>query len=139
VTRNYAVFFLRDDQGFVGAKPGQMPPNLRLLEGQSGTLNGMTIRYIKPEIATGLQIKKGPEVPLMYLSYLIITIGAFMCIFSQRRIWISVVDNASGVTVHWLYKTNKARLSFLKELQALQEQLRKRVTSHINPQAETAS
>src|SRR5690606_19494487 len=124
VTRNYAVFFLRDAKGFVGAKPGEMPPNLRLLEGQSGTLEGMTFRYVKPEIATGLQIKKGPEVPLMYFSYLVITIGAFMCIFSQRRIWIAITGNeAQGSTVHLLYKTNKARLSFLKELQKLQSEL----------------
>jgi cytochrome c biogenesis protein len=130
VTRNYAVFFLRDAKGFVGAKPGQMPPNLRLLEGQSGSLQGVTLKYVKPEIATGLQIKKGPEVPLMYFSYLIITLGAFMCIFSQRRIWIAVTPSAAqGATVHLLYKTNKARLSFLKELQKLQTEL----NSQLNP------
>jgi cytochrome c biogenesis protein len=129
VTRNYAVFFLRDAKGFVGAKPGQMPPNLKLLEGQSGTLHGLTLTYVKPEIATGLQIKKGPEVPLMYLSYLIITVGAFMCIFSQRRIWIALTENTQGATIHLLYKTNKARLSFLKELQRLQTELNSKLNS----------
>lgn len=127
VTRNYAVFFLRDANGFVGAEPGKMPPNLRLLEGQSGTLSGLTFRYIKPEIATGLQIKKGPEVPLMYLSYLIITLGAFMCIFSQRRLWLAVEETKQGTHVHLLYKTNKARLSFLKELQRFQTDLKARI------------
>jgi cytochrome c biogenesis protein len=118
VTRNYSVFFLRDAKGFVGAKPGQMPPNLRLLEGASGQPAGITLRYIRPEMATGLQIKKGPEVPLMYLSYGIIILGAFMCIFSQRRLWIAILDNgASPATLEVLYMTNKARLSFLKELQ----------------------
>lgn len=135
VTRNYAVFFLRDAKGFVGSKPGQMPPNVRLLEGQSGTLSGIRFHYIKPEIATGLQIKKGPEVPLMYLSYLIIITGAFMCILSQRRLWIAVAQNGSGETstVHMLYKTNKARLSFLKELQRVHNQLHAR----LNPQTES--
>ncbi len=124
VTRNYAVFFLRDDKGFVGAKPGKMPPNLRLLEGQSGELSGMRFQYIKPEIATGLQIKKGPEVPWMYLSYVIIILGTIMCIFSQRRLWLAITDGDAGRRVQVLYKTNKARLSFMKELQHLQAELK---------------
>jgi cytochrome c biogenesis protein len=125
VTRNYVVVFLRDQKGFVGAKPGQMPPNLRLLEGQSGTLSGMTFKYVKPEIATGLQIKKGPEVPWMYLSYIIIILGTIMCIFSQRRLWMAITtgQDGQGGRVMMLYKTNKARLSFMKELQRLQTEL----------------
>ncbi len=125
VTRNYVVVFLRDQHGFVGAKPGKMPPNLKLLEGQSGVLSGIRFRYARPEIATGLQIKKGPEVPWMYLAYIIIISGTIMCIFSQRRIWVAVTadedDHGSRVTM--LYKTNKARLSFMKELQRLQTEL----------------
>lgn len=126
VTRNYVVIFLRDAHGFVGAKPGKMPPNLRLLEGQSGDLSGMHFKYVKPEFATGLQIKKGPEVLWMYLAYGIIILGAFMCIFSQRRLWIAILpmaDKASGTCLMVQYKTNKARLSFIKELQALQNDL----------------
>lgn len=125
VTRNYVVVFLRDQKGFVGAKPGKMPPNLRLLEGQSGTLAGMTFKYVKPEIATGLQIKKGPEVPWMYLSYLIIILGTIMCIFSQRQLWVAITtgQDGQGTQVMLLYKTNKARLSFMKELQRLQTEL----------------
>ncbi len=125
VTRNYVVVFLRDAHGFVGAKPGKMPPNLRLLEGQSGTLAGLHFKYIKPEFATGLQIKKGPEVPWMYLAYGIIIVGAFMCIFSQRRLWVALVPapQGEGTQILLQYKTNKARLSFMKELQALQTDL----------------
>ena len=125
VTRNYVVVFLRDAHGFVGAKPGKMPPNMRLLEGQSGTLSGMHFKYIKPEFATGLQIKKGPEVPWMYLAYGIIIVGAFMCVFSQRRLWVALVPapNGQGTQILMQYKTNKARLSFMKELQALQNDL----------------
>jgi cytochrome c biogenesis protein len=125
VTRNYVVIFLRDQKGFVGAQPGKMPPNLRLLEGESGKLSGMTFKYVKPEIATGLQIKKGPEVPWMYLSYIIIIIGTIMCIFSQRQVWVAITpgENGQGTRLMMMYKTKKARLSFMKELQRLQNEL----------------
>jgi len=131
VKRNNVVIFLRDAHGFVGAKPGKMPPNLRLQEGESGTLSGMSFKYVKPEFATGLQIKKGPEVPWMYLAYAILITGAFMCIFSQRRLWIAIVPESAqaegstgnGSRLMVQYKTNKARLSFIKELQGLQNDL----------------
>lgn len=128
VTRNYAVFFLRDDHGFVGAKPGKMPPNLKLLEGQEGTLSGYHFKYVKPEIATGLQIKQGPEVPWMYAAYITVILGTIMCVFSQRRIWVAVTDEGKGQSRALLqYKTNKARLSFMKELQGLQKELNARL------------
>ena len=117
--------FYDSGHGFIGAKPGKMPPNLKLLEGQSGVLSGVSFRYVRPEIATGLQIKKGPEVPWMYLSYIIIIAGTIMCIFSQRRIWVAITadEDGQGSRVMMLYKTNKARLSFMKELQRLQTEL----------------
>lgn len=125
VTRNYVVVFLRDAKGFVGAKPGKMPPNLRLLEGQSGTLSGMKFHYLKPEFATGLQIKKGPEVPWMYLSYIIIMLGTIMCVFTQRQLWLAITSAQDGrpAKLALTFKTRKARLSFLKELQRLQTDL----------------
>lgn len=137
VTRNNAVFFIRDQKGFVGARPGKMPPNLRLREGESGDIGGMHLRYVRPEIATGLQIKKGPEVPWMYLSYLIIIVGTLMCIFSQRRLWVAVgsapvvlpkasadTGSATGqqTVVRMAYLSNKAHISFMKELCRLAEQ-----------------
>lgn len=125
VTRNYAVFFIRDQHGFVGAKPGKMPPNVRLLEGQSGQLSGLSFKYIRPEISTGLQIKKGPEVPWMYLSYLIIIVGTIMCIFSQRQLWLALTESPDGQTreLHVMYKSKKARISFMKELLRMRSEL----------------
>ena len=49
-------------------------------------IHGGADTYIKPEMSTGLQIKKAPEVPLMYTAYLIIGIGTLLCFFSQRQI-----------------------------------------------------
>lgn len=136
VERNYMVFFLRDKgEGFLGAAPGKMPENLRLMEGESGTLGGITFKYVKPEISTGLQIKYGPEVPLMYLSYLVICVGAFLCIFSQRMLWLALKTDASGARrLVVMFKTNKARLSFLKELKVVYGQLQQANYSQPSPQ-----
>lgn len=133
VTRNNAIFLLRDQHGFVGAQPGKMPSNLRLAEGEAGRLAGITLRYVRPEIATGLQIKKGPEVPWMYFSYLLIVIGTVMCVFSQRRLWLAITkkprDEATERTdnetvIRIAYQSNKAHISFMKELCRLEQQWR---------------
>lgn len=121
VTENHMVFFLKDKNGFLGEAPGKMPDNLRLGVGGSGMLGDYRFRFVKPEIATGLQIKKAPEVPLMYFAYLIICTGTVMCIFSQRQIWLAVDATTGKLLAH--YKTNKARISFKKELARLKTTL----------------
>jgi cytochrome c biogenesis protein len=130
IERNQAVFFIKDDKGFVGKKKNKMPPNLRLEEGQSGMLGKMSIRYVKPEIATGLQIKKGPEVPWMFLSYIIIISGTIMCIFSQRRIWLAIdpqqENGGAGSSLRISYLGNKAHISFAKELRQLETKWREK-------------
>jgi cytochrome c biogenesis protein len=125
VERNYIVVFLRDKKGFVGAKAGKMPPNLRLREGESGTLSGMTVQYLHPEMATGLQIKHGPEVWWMYTAYSIIIAGTLMCIFSQRQLWMAFVPGTEQHADQFMlmYQTKKAKVSFLKELNQLQTRL----------------
>jgi cytochrome c biogenesis protein len=132
-TKNHVVLFMRNSKGFIGKKQGRMPPMLKLNEGESGTLNGLPITFIKPEFATGLQIKNAPEVPWIYTAFLIIGVGAVMCVFSQRMLWIAPVtppmqgqnkqtcnDLLSPCDWVVLYKTNKGRLSFLTELEKLQ-------------------
>lgn len=140
VTRNNVVVFLRDSKGFVGAQPGKMPPNLRLREGEEGTLSGVHFKYVKPEFATGLQIKKGPEVPWMYLSYIIIIVGTIMCIFTQRQVWVAVTEGKEGEPTRFalMFKTKKAKLSFMKELQRMQTDLRKAGYSSIKAPAAKA-
>lgn len=105
--------------------PKQMPPNLQLKEGESGEFAGLKLKYIRPEYATGLQIKKAPEVPWMYLSFGIIMLGTILCIFSQRQLWASVrpLPNGQGTAVYILHKTNKARASFFKELARMETAL----------------
>lgn len=125
--QNHVMMFLSNGKGFLGAAPGKMPTNLRLNEGESGVLKGIRIKYVKPEIATGLQIKKAPEVPYMYAAYLIIILGTVVCFFSQRQLWIGIrnLPDGGGCEVSFLHKTNKARLSFNKELAVLEAALQR--------------
>ena len=90
ITKNSLRVFVHDGKGFVGAKPGKMPPNIMVKQGEFGTINGITVGYKKPELATGFQIKKAPETGLVYLAFLIISLGTALCFFSQRRLWIAV-------------------------------------------------
>lgn len=123
VKENSAVFFVRRPGEAFGGQ-GRMPENIRLPQGRSGQLKGKTITYLRPEMSTGLQIKKAPEVPLMYLSYLIIIIGAILCFFSQRQLWICLEEVAPGkIQIMMHPKTNKGRLSFRNELFRLQTAL----------------
>lgn len=126
VEKNYVMLFLHDGKGFVGAAPGKMPDNLKLFEGQQGRLGEYQLKFIQPEIATGLQIKKAPEVPGMYASFLIIILGTVLCVFSQRQLWVAIRPKASGEgqEVCFMYKTNKGRLSFTRELAGLEAALK---------------
>ncbi len=124
VKANYIRVFLHEKGRFLGQAPGKMPENLKLAEGESGefpSLPGLRVTYDKPEMATGLQIKEAPEVFWVYLAFLIIGTGAVMCIFSQRQLWVAFLENSAEGNGQCLlsYRTNKAKLSFLKELQTL--------------------
>lgn len=139
VNENYLVAFIKTAEGFMGQKTQdgspKMPDNVRLTTGQAGKLGDIDLEFIKPEYSTGLQIKKAPEVPFMYLSYIIIMLGTVMCIFSQRRIWATVDAKTNEVLIH--FKTNKARISFMKELKKLHTQLKTALVAD-NPNTETA-
>lgn len=132
VSENYAVFFVRKPNEAPTA--GKMPENLKLTAGETGTLKGMKIHYINPEMSTGLQIKRAPEVPLMYLSYLIIALGATLCFFSQRQLWLNIREVSPGQSAVMVTpKTNKARLSFQKELSQLEYALFKTIATQSKP------
>ncbi len=122
---NNVRVFIHKGTSFAGAAPGKMPENLQLFEGEDGTIGGHTIRYIKPELATGFLVKKAPETLWIYLAFGIICLGATLCIFSQRQIWVAIEQNPdtkeNHIYVH--YKTNKAKLSFAQELVKLKEKL----------------
>jgi cytochrome c biogenesis protein len=122
--QNRLVMFVREGNGFLGAAPGKMPENLRISEGEGGTLGDLNIRYLKPEFATGLQIKKAPETTGIYLAFLIIMVGTVMCIFSQRQIWLAFDPKAEqGSRALFMYRTNRGPIGFQRELEKIQKDL----------------
>ncbi len=132
VKANHVRVFLHQGGSFVGASQGKMPQNLKLFEGETKTLNGIQVGFIKPEVATGLLIKKSPETLWIYLAFAIICIGTVMCFFSQRQIWVALEppsepsdfakgESTASHTLYFHWKTNKAHLSFNKELDALKQ------------------
>lgn len=132
VTEDHAIFFIMDRQQSM--PQGQMPPNIKLKVGESGSLLGVPITYNQPVMSTGLQMKRAPEVPLMYLSYLVIGVGSLMCFFSQRQLWVSLrpvsgpePSSAAQTEVLLWPKTNKGRLSFQKELLKLEAEFVERL------------
>ena len=124
VEKDFAMFFVRGGKEDV-AGDGRMPPNTRLMPGQQGVISGLKIKFLGPEMATGLQIKYAPEVPLMYASYFIIMLGAALCFFSQRQLWIALqpIEGSTQKTLVIYPKTNKARFSFKQEVEKIQLQL----------------
>lgn len=122
IKKNLGIFFITK-RGEPVEKEA-MVRNLKLEEGESGVLKGIPITYVKPEMSTGLQIKRAPEVTLMYLSYIIIAAGTLMCFFSQRQIWVTLEAVSNGKTALMIYpKTNKAWLSFRQELAQITQQI----------------
>lgn len=133
VKKNFAVFVLKAGE----ANPKQMPPNIRLEEGQSGQLGPLKLRYEGPEYAPGLQLKSAPEIPWMYTSFIIIGIGAFLSFFSQRQIWLAFRQTEEGnrFELTMAPKTNKGWFSFRKELYQLQANL----YQQLKPKTETTT
>ncbi|MDX2084372.1 MAG: cytochrome c biogenesis protein ResB [Candidatus Melainabacteria bacterium] len=134
VTDNNVVVFLHNGKQFEGAAPGKMPTNLRLSEGQSGVIAGVKVGYVKPEIATGLQMKEAPETFWMYLAFFIICLGTVMCFPPQRQLWLALAPVSSAESsqttspevvglLYWLPKTNKGKHLFQQELARLQLEL----------------
>lgn len=117
VTQTHVVIFWREFGQPLAmtdeAGNALMPKNLRLNEGESGNLEGLDISFGGVEYATGLQIKRAPEVPWVYLSFGIIVLGTFMCLFAQRRLWLAQ-DEAGRWLMHG--KTNKNAMAYGREL-----------------------
>ncbi|MFM7469422.1 MAG: cytochrome c biogenesis protein ResB [Vampirovibrionales bacterium] len=115
---------------------------LTLFQGQTGVLEGIQLKFIAPEMKTGLQIKCAPEVPWMYLGFLLLSLGVCVSFIPQRQVWVRVspCDNTlSAETTHvphaWritLYpKTRKGWGAFLQELGTLRQGLTAHLT-HAN-------
>ncbi|MDH4379930.1 MAG: cytochrome c biogenesis protein ResB [Vampirovibrionales bacterium] len=142
VTKNSLRVFVHDGKGFVGAKKGKMPPNIMVGQGEFGNINGITVGYQKPELATGFQIKKAPETGLVYLAFLIISVGTALCFFAQRRLWVAIEPLSeaphdplydpllkTGACLSLSYTTNKAWIGCHQDMQRLKTELEKNLST----------
>jgi cytochrome c biogenesis protein ResB len=160
VTEPHVRAFLTEKGDVWGSTPGKMPPNITLFSGEEKQLGGVRIRFIKPEFATGFQIKKAPEEGWVYLSFFIIMLGTVMCFFAQRQVWWAVreipkcsPEAAPNLVrlpyppiyeVVWMGRTNKAKVSFAQECQNLHYTLAASLVHPLNrtatsPQQDTTS
>ncbi|MEB3244555.1 MAG: cytochrome c biogenesis protein ResB [Vampirovibrionales bacterium] len=141
VSAHHIRAFLHDGQGFYGLSKADaaknrpvMPENLQLFEGESGTLGPVHVAFRAPVFASGLLIKKAPELPWMMLAFTLISLGVLMSLTPQRRLWLALqaanatdttdATNAAQTTIYWLPKTRKAKLAYQKELEDLARALR---------------
>ncbi|KAB2890965.1 MAG: cytochrome c biogenesis protein ResB [Desulfobulbaceae bacterium] len=85
------------------------------------TINRGDISYtlmIKQRYATGLQVVKDPGVWLVYIGFGLMLFGLYVAFFmSHRRLWISVQETGSTLTIILSGSSNKNQAGFLKTLE----------------------
>ncbi len=135
IPRHRVEMFIYDpQQGVLGFKDFQQglkhsKHRLTLLEGESGILEGLTLTFHAPEMRTGLQVKRAPEVAWMYLAFLVLSLGVCISFIPQRQIWLHVYQPKTSDASYEVVlnpKTRKGWQAFYQELAGLQAQLTER-------------
>jgi len=69
---------------------------------------------------TGMQVRKDPGVAIVYLGCIIMSIGLYMTFFmSHRRIWVSLMEEKSGVKVIVGASANRNRTTLERKVEKL--------------------
>jgi cytochrome c biogenesis protein len=69
---------------------------------------------------TGMQVRKDPGVSIVYLGCIIMAIGLYMAFFmSHRRIWVSLIEEKSGVKVIVGASANRNRTTLERKVEKL--------------------
>ncbi|MEB3206714.1 MAG: cytochrome c biogenesis protein ResB [Vampirovibrionales bacterium] len=133
VTAHHIRAFLHTGKGFLGQKAGKMPDNINLRQGESGKLGPVSLEFIEPVFASGLMIKKAPELPWMFIAFALISLGVAMSLQPQRRLWLAIEMNPSqpGTMLYWLGKTRKAQITFNETLDSFQSQWLERLAGQV--------
>jgi cytochrome c biogenesis protein len=80
---------------------------------------------IESRYYTGLQVKKDPGVPVVWLGYLLMVAGLIVTFFTfHRRMWVRVSKGKQGVNVSVAGKAAKNPVGLERELKHLTTQLR---------------
>ncbi|MFM7577497.1 MAG: cytochrome c biogenesis protein ResB, partial [Microcystaceae cyanobacterium] len=92
--------------------------------GMSLEINGVTLKILELVGSTGLQIKADPGIPLVYLGFALLMVGVVMSYFSHSQIWALIPGEENSSTLYLGGKTNRAQVTFERELMAVIEQLK---------------
>ncbi len=128
----------KDLQGtvLVYDRQGQLASVVRI--GQSVEINGINLTVLDVIGSTGLQIKADPGVPIVYTGFGLLMLGVVMSYVSHSQIWaLEQGDPAKQVLPHRFYlggRTNRAQVSFEREIVEIIEELQEKAISPSNSQ-----
>ncbi len=116
---------IKDLQGtaLIYNQQGDLTSAIRI--GQSVAIDGINVKLIDIIGSTGLQIKADPGVPIVYTGFALLMIGVVMSYFSHSQVWALEQDN----NFYFGAKTNRAQVSFEREILGLIDLLNEEVES----------
>ncbi len=92
--------------------------------GMAVDINGVTLKVYELIGSTGLQIKADPGIPFVYTGFGLLMVGVIMSYISHSQIWVLQQDDHCYLGG----KTNRAQVSFERELVGILETLETKKT-----------
>ncbi|XTZ19662.1 MAG: cytochrome c biogenesis protein [cyanobacterium endosymbiont of Rhopalodia fuxianensis] len=87
-------------------------------------INGVTLKVFELIGSTGLQIKADPGIPLVYTGFGLLMLGVIASYVSHSQVWVLQQENRCFIGG----KTNRAHVSFEKELVRILDELKSNKT-----------
>jgi len=100
--------------------------------GMATEVNGVTLKIVDLIGSTGLQIKADPGIPLIYTGFGLLMVGVVMSYVSHSQIWALGDDQRLYVGG----RTNRAQITFERELVAILDQLQPLPAAPLEPLVE---
>lgn len=95
--------------------------------GMAIPINGVNLKILELVGSTGLQIKADPGVPIVYAGFALLMAGVVMSYVSHSQIWAL----QEGERFYIGGKTNRAQVSFERELIAIVEELKSEKSARV--------
>ncbi len=100
---------------------GQLIQSLR--SGMATEVNGVKVTLVDIIGSTGLQIKADPGIPWVYLGFGLLMVSTLMSYVSHSQVWALAVTEEGQPSFYIGGRTNRAQVTFERELVGLVEQL----------------